>query len=103
MGVARMATEVGMSSYIPGALRTWEVGGDQTLLLLGRWGKEGAIYNTREGSEKPWKELHFDKFNKLLGSKSIVQERRRKGSIGLWETVQRISTVAAGAGPCHTD
>lgn len=73
------------------------------MLLLGRWGKEGAIYNTREGSEKPWKELHFDKFNKLLGSKSIVQERRRKGSIGLWETVQRISTVAAGAGPCHTD
>lgn len=54
--------------------------GDQTL-LLGRWGKEGAMYSTKEGREKLRKndpsELHFDKFNKLLGSKSIVQERRK--------------------------
>lgn len=39
------------------------------------------MYYTKEGREKLQKdgpsELHFDKFNKLLGSKSIVQERRR--------------------------
>lgn len=53
-------------------MASWEVGQGRCHLL-----------NSREGSKKPWKdgpsELRFDKFNKLLVSKSIVQERRKKG------------------------
>lgn len=39
MGVAGMATEVGMSSYIPGALWTWEV----------RWGSNIASWEVGQG------------------------------------------------------
>lgn len=87
MGVARTAiTEVGLGSYVPGALCTREVGGKNETLFLRSWGR-GATAYTREVRGKSQKdsstsELHCDKVNLLLDSKSIVQKRRWKGEKG---------------------
>lgn len=69
MGVARTAiTEVGLGSYVPGALCTQEVGGKNETLFLGSWGRGGATAYTRKDRGKSQKdsstsELHCDKVN----------------------------------------
>lgn len=85
MGVAKMAISEGsLGSYVPGALCTREVGEKNETSFLGSRSRGGTTAYTREVRGKSQKdsstsELHCDKVNLLLDSKSIVQKRRRKG------------------------
>lgn len=60
MAVAKMAiTEVGLGSYVPGALCTREVGAKNETLFLGSWGRGGATAYTREVGKVTERQQHF--------------------------------------------